>query len=272
MKYGIIYKITNKLNNKIYIGKTVQDFERRCQPHRYKSCRAFNNAIISHGWDNFTKEPFISALDESYLAELEEMTIKHFNSLAPSGYNLIEIDNGLNRYSQEIRSKMSENKKEYYRNKIEPNIAVNKKEHIFIDGVEHKNCYKCNQNKLLVDFCKDKNRWDGLATGCKKCHYKLNQDRKTANKLSPEELKQSYIDRKEAVSNGVKKSFEDNPGLRLQKAKEKSKPIIGTHVETGKQIEFESALAANKYGFSNVRINVAIKKGYVHKNHTWRFK
>jgi group I intron endonuclease len=272
MKYGIIYKITNKLNGKVYIGKTVQAFEQRCKSHKYKSCRAFNNAITSHGWDNFTKEPFISALDESYLAELEEMTIKHFNSLAPSGYNLIEIDNGLNRYSQEIKDKISASRQIYLKNRTEPMIAVNKKEHIFVDGIELKNCYKCNENKTLESFHKDKNRWDGFASGCKQCNNALNKDRKTEQKLSPEQLKASYESRQKAVSEGVRKSFEENPELRAQQAKRKSKPIIATHIETGVETEFASAKEAGNYGFVNTRIGECVKNGKVHKNHTWRFK
>lgn len=269
MKYGIIYKITNKLNNKIYIGKTVQEFERRCQPHRYKSCRAFNNAIISHGWDNFTKEPFISALDESYLAELEEMTIKYFNSLAPAGYNLIEIDKGLNRYSQEIKDKMSQNKKEYYRNKTEPNIAVNKKEHIFVDGNEHKECAQCKSLKVLSEYNVNNRRWDKLHVYCRECS-KTKQTK--YEKMSKEDFTKSYQDRQKAVSDGVRKSFDKNPHLKLEQSKRRSKAVIGTHIETGVEIEFTSGKAAAQFGFCNKGISKSIKFGHTHKNHTWRFK
>lgn len=45
-KHGIIYKITNNINGKVYIGKTVQDFKRRCKSTAYKSCTALNNSIF----------------------------------------------------------------------------------------------------------------------------------------------------------------------------------------------------------------------------------
>jgi predicted GIY-YIG superfamily endonuclease len=69
------------VNGKIYIGKTVQNFERRCQAHRYESCTALNNSINVHGWDNFDKEIICNALDEKHLAHLEEYFIKLFNSI-----------------------------------------------------------------------------------------------------------------------------------------------------------------------------------------------
>lgn len=272
MKYGIIYKITNKLNGKVYIGKTVQEFYRRCQSHRYKSCRAFNNAITSYGWESFDKEPFISALDEKYLAELEEYTIKFYNSLAPNGYNLIKIDNGLNRYSDKIKQKMSIQKIEYYKNLEVPMIAATRKHHISINNIEYKECYKCKDNKPLDQFYKDKNRWDGLASGCKTCNNILNKAQRTESKLTPDQIDQSYIDRQAAVAEGVRRSYEENPDLKKQQSIRRSKAIVGTHIITGLKLEFASAKEAMFHGFVNTRIGECVKSGKAHKDYTWKFK
>jgi len=57
METGVIYKITNLINNKIYIGQTI-DFERRIKQHldghryKYKS-NYFYESIYKHYPENF---------------------------------------------------------------------------------------------------------------------------------------------------------------------------------------------------------------------------
>ena len=58
----IIYKVTNKINNKIYIGQTINSLEHRRKQHE-KDCRRnkyynnrFHNALIKYGFDNFIWE------------------------------------------------------------------------------------------------------------------------------------------------------------------------------------------------------------------------
>jgi len=89
----IIYKIQNKINDKIYIGQTTTSIKKRMGSHicqRKKiSCRAIENAILKYGVDNFK----IQIIDNSAntitgLNELEQKYIKQYNSLAPNGYNL----------------------------------------------------------------------------------------------------------------------------------------------------------------------------------------
>lgn len=46
------------------------------------------NAFRKYGPENFTIETVCSALDPSYLNELEQYFIKFYNSLVPNGYNL----------------------------------------------------------------------------------------------------------------------------------------------------------------------------------------
>jgi len=44
-----------------------------------------------------------------------------------------------------------------------------RKPHVFIDGIEMKNCPKCLENKELHLFAKDKSRRDGLYPHCRAC-------------------------------------------------------------------------------------------------------
>ena len=62
MGMAFIYKITNKINGKVYIGKTERDVEKRWQEHcresKKKRCekRPLYNAINKYGAENFSVE------------------------------------------------------------------------------------------------------------------------------------------------------------------------------------------------------------------------
>ena len=50
---GVIYKITNTLNGKIYVGQTRRTLEMRLAEHRYnknKGKSAIDEAIVKYGW------------------------------------------------------------------------------------------------------------------------------------------------------------------------------------------------------------------------------
>ena len=88
---GFIYKITNKLNNKVYIGQTVQKPIERFYQHCAKKCDKYilnmviHKAIFKYGKDNFTFE-VIEEVPKQQLNEREEYWIKYYNSYT-DGYN-----------------------------------------------------------------------------------------------------------------------------------------------------------------------------------------
>ena len=86
----IIYKITNKINGKVYIGQTTKTLEWRWKHHcNVKSCCTYlRKALDKYGVENFTIEQIDSAVTQDELNEKERYWIKHYNSLAPNGYNL----------------------------------------------------------------------------------------------------------------------------------------------------------------------------------------
>ncbi len=50
----IIYLHRNKINNKVYIGQTIQTPEKRWKNGKgYTQCYYFNSAIKKYGWNNF---------------------------------------------------------------------------------------------------------------------------------------------------------------------------------------------------------------------------
>lgn len=110
MQY-IIYKLQNKLNGKVYIGKTKRGLNRRLKEHisNRNSCRYLKNAIQKYGFDTFEFVILGQAKDEQELCNLEREFILKFNSISPNGYNLVlETDQG-RMFHPETLKKISKN-------------------------------------------------------------------------------------------------------------------------------------------------------------------
>lgn len=89
---GHIYKVTNLINNKVYIGQTIQTVQNRWYRHCGKSGISqaelnthFKRAILKYGKDNFKIET-IEDCDSSLLNEREKYYISYFDSYN-NGYN-----------------------------------------------------------------------------------------------------------------------------------------------------------------------------------------
>jgi hypothetical protein len=78
---SVIYKITNLLNGKIYIGK-----ELKYNIQYYGSGILIRKAIIKYGQENFRKD-IIEECQVDQLNEREKYWIEFLNSRAPVGYN-----------------------------------------------------------------------------------------------------------------------------------------------------------------------------------------
>lgn len=90
---GFIYKITNTITNKCYIGETIKPVQQRWNEHIYlarkgKGCPALTDAINAHGLENFTFEVILNCPDEERF-EREIELIKQYNSQVPNGYNIL---------------------------------------------------------------------------------------------------------------------------------------------------------------------------------------
>ena len=83
-----IYKITNLLNNKMYIGQS-NNIQRRFSEHSYKGAESrivLDSAIKKYGKDNFSFE-VLEECSKELLNERETYWIKFYNSVE-IGYNL----------------------------------------------------------------------------------------------------------------------------------------------------------------------------------------
>ena len=70
----IIYKVTNRINGKIYIGQTKGSLGKRWRYHCYSSsgCRCLYNAIQKYGADNFKVEQIDVACTADELNQKEQ--------------------------------------------------------------------------------------------------------------------------------------------------------------------------------------------------------
>ena len=91
----IIYKVTNLVNNKIYIGQTINTLEYRKDQHfreaksKRKNTVYFHNALNKHGFENFLFEEIDTANSQEELDEKERYWIKFYDSTnKEKGYNL----------------------------------------------------------------------------------------------------------------------------------------------------------------------------------------
>ena len=84
----IIYKITNLLNNKIYVGQTKRTLEERMSEHCRKDKLPVDYAIKKYGIENFSVEILDTAETEQELDQKEMKWVAFYNCVTPNGYNL----------------------------------------------------------------------------------------------------------------------------------------------------------------------------------------
>ena len=125
----IIYRITNKINGKIYIGQTIKTLEHRKQQHikcsKNKEDRHLYNAMNKYGIDNFIFEEIDYTNDLDELNYLETKYIIEYDSVR-NGYNMgyggdnnvMFTDKTKNKHdsimrSKKVRDKISNSMKQY---------------------------------------------------------------------------------------------------------------------------------------------------------------
>jgi len=155
----IIYKATNLINEKIYIGMTTNTLEFRKSQHK-RSARSikckntyFYNAINKYGFDNFEfiiidKDEILEALNEK-----EAFWITFFNSTNKEiGYNL-DSGGNTNKKQSSTRKKISETQKRVWKNKslVERNIILATLKKATLKWVLQ--CH-LKRVKIVCEFCK----------------------------------------------------------------------------------------------------------------------
>lgn len=121
IKSYIIYKATNLINNKKYVGKTIKTLEDRKYEHIYKANKGdcytsyFHNALKLYGIENFKWEVLCECDDVLILNIMETMKIiVEHSHVSDGGYNMTWGGDGLPKgykHSAETKRKVGESSK-----------------------------------------------------------------------------------------------------------------------------------------------------------------
>ena len=120
----IIYKITNLINNKVYIGQTINSLEKRFNRHKNDALNNildthFARALREYGIDAFQAEVIDIADTQEELSQKEQYWIRHYNSVV-FGYNETDAIEkcGGNTYQSKTAEEMTEIKKKISESKM----------------------------------------------------------------------------------------------------------------------------------------------------------
>jgi len=215
----IIYKITNKINNKIYIGQTTRRLKTRWNGHISKSYSKTGSplhaAIKKYKKENFTIEIIKKCYSREELNEEEIRLIQEYNSLAPNGYNIMkggsynitrkEKKKQSAEHTQKIREKFLLRKEEMREISSKEWIAVSPTQEVF----EIKNLENfCRKQKLqpscMIRVAKQESKQHKKWL----CYYK----EEFVNKHKPLEIKIFRLLDKEGVIHEI-----ENPCLYADK-------------------------------------------------------
>lgn len=114
-KKFVVYKLTNKINGKAYIGITSRYESDRWAEHKKRAKEGVRNsrlyaAIRKYGPDAFSREVIATASSEDELRELERRYIQEFNTYE-AGYNSNLGGHGFLEFPEHIRIKIGQAQK-----------------------------------------------------------------------------------------------------------------------------------------------------------------
>ena len=148
MYEGFIYKIYNDINDKIYIGQTINSISKRFSAHisdakSGNSDMAIHNAMNKYGYDNFHIQEIIRLQNENLnilkeeLSKLEIMYIDMYDSASNQGYNISQGGGIVNHSMKKVKKYSADGELLCLYNSL----------------VEASNCMQCGQT-TIAEACK----------------------------------------------------------------------------------------------------------------------
>jgi group I intron endonuclease len=191
--YGLIYKTTNLINGKIYIGQTVK-IDKYLSGKYYGSGIYLNRAIKQIGVMNFKTEIVCYAQNKQELDELEIKYITEYQSYNPLGYNISKGGDGGNtiKFMSE-QNKANRNEK----------LSIAKKGNKNMLGKKHTNE---TRKKIAVSNIGNKNMLGRTLS--------IETKSKISKSLSGREKSQQHIAK---LSNSMKEKFANETHSRIGK-------------------------------------------------------
>ena len=273
--YGFLDPRPHKLDQLRYVGKSETGLQ-RCREHLKPSSLEKDTRkdrwiklVLSEGL-----KPIPIVLEEHSnkddLFEAEKFWIAYYRGLGCDLTNSTDGGEGSTGYKhkEETKQKIADKQSIFRKGKPLPQGMNLPKEHKIINGLEYRNCGKCLKDVEIVNFGWIKVRQQ-YQSYCKSCHLVAEQEWRKANPaptLPEADYNASRLPGARAGGEASKR-----PERRLQAAKQRSKAIQATNLETGEVLTFESALKAKEHGFQNSNIGQSIKYNKPYKGYTWKF-
>lgn len=107
MNIYYVYRITNLINGKAYIGKTKTLHKRFYQHINRGGTSLIFRAIKKYGVENFIFETLYQCDDDKEITNKEYELIHKYNTLHPNGYNLTDKTDGNIIFSERHKNKLS---------------------------------------------------------------------------------------------------------------------------------------------------------------------
>ena len=255
----IVYKHTNKINGKSYIGITKRTIEQRVHDG-YAGSRHFDNAISKYGWENFETTILEENLTCDEACSKEKYYIEKYDSIN-NGYNLEEggiygtinpetrklmsermIGNTYSKnqvYSEEAKKHVSEGLRKFYSDPVKSAEARRK-------------LSEANKGKVVSEETRRK-RSEALK-GRKFSEETIKKMKEAArNRKVSEETKKKLSDaQKRRFNNDIER-------VKLSKANKGKK-------RTPEQIEHYRQAALNRTKEHQDKINRALRKEIINEN------
>lgn len=111
-KISCIYTITNKINNKVYVGRSIDYYTRKCTHKKSLERNCHKNEHLQAAWNKYGKENFefdvLEKHDPEFLPSMEHWWCNMLNTYNRKyGYNtLINKPNGSHSIKEETREKL----------------------------------------------------------------------------------------------------------------------------------------------------------------------
>jgi group I intron endonuclease len=179
----IIYKTTNLINNKIYVGKYQGD-----RTDYIGSGTYLKRAIKKYGKENFKREILEYCETSELLCEREKFWIKELNSMVPNGYNVCRGGQGgtggdrftNNPNKEQIRKRMSDRNKgkkwpksDKWREWNSKRLMNNKYSKGCKRSIEYKEKHSKLLKKSIIQFTINNElvkKWDSMTQALKELH------------------------------------------------------------------------------------------------------
>lgn len=275
-----IYRITNLINGKLYIGLTTTEIKQRWSVHKSetRSCPLLGRAIRKYGHNNFIIEEIYNATNKENMKIMEAEFIKLYNTMNPNGYNLT-CGGEYHEVDKSVSMKLSKASLEYWNNDNKKKASVRLKERIsnmdldtkksFFKGarnyIENKKCKVIGVSYTTFDYI--------IFETIQKAHesgYDVTACLNGRTKTTKGYVFYRFIENKEHYIDLTKKEFseytrgskswEGDNRERIEKIKKSNqwryKKIKAENRVTGEILNFDSKSAAKRYGFSGYGIDV----------------